>query len=96
MAKPLRIIVMGTGPFALPMLEALLAGPHSVVAVVTRPDHAAAGRRPPINPVRAAAVAAGVPVLDPERINDAERVFGAPLERLDTVLSDKARVLFEG
>ena len=31
-----------------------------------------------------------------ERINDAERVFGAPLERLDTVLSDKARVLFEG
>ena len=72
MAKPLRIIVMGTGPFALPMLESLLAGPHAVVAVVTRPDHAAAGRRPPINPVRAAAVAAGVPVLDPERINDAE------------------------
>ena len=31
-----------------------------------------------------------------ERINDAEEAFGAPLERLDTILSNKARRLVEG
>jgi len=65
---------MGTGPFAVPMFRALLDSPHQVVAVVTRPAHAPAGRRPPPNPMRDAATAAGVPILDPERINDPESV----------------------
>jgi methionyl-tRNA formyltransferase len=69
-ARQLRLVVMGTGPFAVPMFESLRASPHAIAAVVTRPDRAAAGRRPPPNPMRTAAVAAGVPVLDPERIND--------------------------
>lgn len=72
--KPLRIIVMGTGPFAVPMLRDLVASPHEIVAVVTRPNHAAAGRRPPPNPVRDAALAAGLPVLEPERVNAPESV----------------------
>lgn len=72
--RRLRLVVMGTGPFAVPMLQALLGSPHEVVAVVTRPDHAAPGRRPPPNPMRGAAVAAGLPVLDPERANAAESV----------------------
>jgi len=67
---PLRIVVMGTGPFAVPMFQSLLQSPHAVVAVVTRPAHAPAGRRPPPNPMRDAATAAGLPILDPERIND--------------------------
>ena len=66
----LRIVVMGTGPFAVPMFRALLASPHRVVALVTRPDKAAPGRRAPVNPMRAAAEAAGVTVTEPERIND--------------------------
>jgi methionyl-tRNA formyltransferase len=66
----LKIVVMGTGPFAVPMFETLLASGDTVVAVVTRPAHAPAGRRPPPNPMREAAAAAGVPILDPERIND--------------------------
>ena len=71
---PLRIVVMGTGPFAVPMFEALCDSPHELVAVVTRPDHAPPGRRPPPNPMRAAATAAGLPILDPERVNDPESV----------------------
>ncbi|NBW97849.1 MAG: methionyl-tRNA formyltransferase, partial [Planctomycetia bacterium] len=78
--QPLRLVVMGTGPFAVPMLSALLGSHHRIATVVTRPDHAAPGRRPPANPVRAAAAAAGVPVLDPERINDEEQVL--TLERI--------------
>ena len=66
----LRIVVMGTGPFAVPMLAALLRSGHEIVAVVTRPDHAPPGRRPAPNPVRDAATAAGLAVLDPERVND--------------------------
>ena len=66
----LRIVVMGTGPFAVPMFQALGASPHEIAAVVTRPDHAPPGRRPPRNPMREAAVAAGVGILDPERVND--------------------------
>jgi methionyl-tRNA formyltransferase len=66
----LRLVVMGTGPFAVPMFAALVDSPHAVAAVVTRPDHAPPGRRPPVNPLRAAAAAVGLPILDPERVND--------------------------
>jgi methionyl-tRNA formyltransferase len=72
--RPLRILVMGTGPFAVPMFRALLASPHEVVAVVTRPDHAPPGRRPPPNPMREAATSAGVAVVDPEKANAADAV----------------------
>ena len=72
--RPLKIVVMGTGPFAVPMFETLLASGDTVVAVVTRPAHAPAGRRPPPNPMREAAAAAGVPILDPERINDPDAI----------------------
>ena len=69
-AAPLTIVMMGTGPFAVPTLRGLRAAGHRIAAVVTRPAHAPAGRRPPPNPMRDAAAAAGVPILDPERIND--------------------------
>lgn len=72
--RPLRLVVMGTGPFAVPMFRALVASPHEIVAVVTRPDHAPPGRRPPPNPMREAAAAAGIRVLDPEKANAAESV----------------------
>jgi len=66
---PLRLVVMGTGPFAVPMFHGLVAAPHDVAAVVTRPDRAPPGRRPPPNPMRAAATAAGIGILDPDDVN---------------------------
>lgn len=74
--RPLQIVVMGTGPFAVPMFRALLASGHTILALVTRPDRAAPGRRAPPNPMRAVAEEAGLPVLAPERVNDAEAVAG--------------------
>jgi len=65
---------MGTGPFAVPTFQALLRSPHTVAAVVTRPAHTPSGRRPPPNPMRDAADAAGVPILAPERINDPDAI----------------------
>jgi len=70
----LRLVVMGTGPFAVPMFHAVLGSRHDVLAVVTRPAHAAPGRRPPPNPMRDAARAAGLQILDPERVNDPDAV----------------------
>ena len=71
-ANPLRLVVMGTGPFAVPMFTSLVGSRHEVLAVVTRPDRVARGRRPPPNPMREAAEAAGVSVLDPPDINARE------------------------
>lgn len=91
---PLRLVVMGTGPFAVPMFAALRQSPHHVLAVVTRPDHAPPGRRPPPNPMRAAAMAAGIPILDPERINDPEAHAGLTALAADLyVVCDYGQIL---
>lgn len=72
--RPLRIVVMGTGPFAVPMFRGLLSSRHAITAVVTRPVRAAPGRRPPANPMRDAADAAGLPILAPADVNASETV----------------------
>lgn len=67
----MRLILMGTGAFAVPAFQALVASTHSVVALVTRPVPAPRGRhKGPINPVRDAFASLDVPWLDPADIND--------------------------
>jgi methionyl-tRNA formyltransferase len=69
---PLRIVFFGTPAFAVPTLDALLHSAHRVVAVVTRHDRPRGrGQRVVDMPVKARAMAAGIPVLQPERLNDA-------------------------
>jgi len=70
-ARPrVRVLFYGTPDFALPTLEALLAG-HEVVGVVTQPDRPAGrGQRLQPSPVKRRAEAAGVPVLQPARLRD--------------------------
>ncbi len=64
----MKILFMGTPEFAVPSLDALLASSHELIGVVTQPD-APAGRgrglRPP--PVKVRALAAGLPVHQPEK-----------------------------
>jgi methionyl-tRNA formyltransferase len=91
---PLRIVVMGTGPFAVPMFRALVESPHTIVAVATRPDHAPPGRKPPPNPMRAAAGAAGIGILDPERVNEPAAVASLAALRPDLfVVCDYGQIL---
>jgi len=55
----------------VPTLERLLAGRHSVVAVVTQPDRPRGrGRHRSASPVAEVAERAGLPVLKPERAGD--------------------------
>ncbi|MBO3270541.1 methionyl-tRNA formyltransferase [Hymenobacter defluvii] len=66
----LRIIFMGTPDFAVPTLETLLTWPGcEVVAVITAPDKPAGrGRQLQESAVKQAAVAHGVPVLQPTNL----------------------------
>lgn len=73
MSKPLRLVVMGTGPFAVPMLREALASSHVVAALVTQPAREGRGNRPaPPSPMRQVALEHGLPILDPESINTDE------------------------
>ena len=66
---PLRVAFFGTPAFAAPTLECLLGSGHEVVGVVTQPDRPRGrGQRVSIGPVKSMAVAAGVPVLQPDRL----------------------------
>ena len=69
---PLRIVFFGTPEFAVPSLEALLrAQPHTVVGVVTQPDQPRGrGQHVSDAAVKARALAAHLPVLQPARIKD--------------------------
>lgn len=80
-SPPLRVVFFGTPAFALPTLEALLASRHPLVAVVTQPDRPhGRGRKVTDLPVKARALAAGLPVLQPPRLKDDE--FLAALRHL--------------
>ncbi len=72
---PMKIVMMGTGPFAVPTFEALLGSSHDVVALFTRPPRPVRGKRKaPINPMKEVADQQGVPVFMPESINDSEAI----------------------
>lgn len=70
-AAPLRIVFLGTPAFAVPTLDALLGSRHRVVAVITRPDRPRGrGQKTTDAPVKARAVKAGTPILQPDRLGD--------------------------
>ncbi len=72
----LRLVFAGTPEFAVPCLEAARSSPHEVVAVYTQPDRPAGrGRALAASPVKQAALAAGLPVEQPETLRtvDARR-----------------------
>jgi len=65
----MRIVFAGTPQFAMPSLEALLAGDHSVVAVYTQPDRPAGrGRRLQASPVKRLALEHRIPVMQPQTL----------------------------
>ncbi|MFG0255292.1 MAG: methionyl-tRNA formyltransferase [Rhodopirellula sp. JB053] len=79
-----RIVLMGTGPFAVPSFEAIRAAGHDIVVVITRPLPPVKSRGgPPPTPVRDWASEHGLPIEAPESINADETV-----EQLDAIATD--------
>jgi methionyl-tRNA formyltransferase len=70
----LRIVFCGTPAFAVPSLQRLIAQPDFHIAgVVTQPDRPRGrGQEIHSSPVKDAAVAAGIPVYQPEKIKSEE------------------------
>jgi methionyl-tRNA formyltransferase len=65
--RPLRVVFAGTPEFAVPCFDACRASGAEVVAAYTQPDRPAGrGRKLGASPVKEAALAAGVPVEQPE------------------------------
>jgi methionyl-tRNA formyltransferase len=80
----LRTAYLGTSQFAVAVLRRLAASPHRPDLVITRPDRAQGrGRRTAPPPVAAAAGELGIPVEQPESVNDA-----APRQRLSELRPD--------
>ena len=85
----MRLIFAGTPEAAVPSLEALAAGPHEIVRVVTRPP-APLGRRRVVtaSPVHAAADRLGLPVLPAARLDaDATALLTADAADLAVVVA---------
>lgn len=91
----MKLLIMGTGPFAVPTFRHLIQSPHEITCLVTRPDKMARGRRKaPTNPMRDVAEAARVTVFAPEDINATEGL--SLLERHDAdlfVVCDYGQIL---
>jgi methionyl-tRNA formyltransferase len=69
----MRVVILGTGPFAVPMFQSLLDSPHQVAALITRPTPPARGReKAPLNPMRDLAASRRLPIHAPESINSEE------------------------
>src|SRR5258708_2751614 len=76
----MRIVMMGTGLFAEPTLEALLASSHPVVGLVTQPDRPIGQERGSTRQtgqgMKNLAMQHQVPVFQPESINTLEGIAG--------------------
>jgi methionyl-tRNA formyltransferase len=71
----MRIVYMGTSPFAVPSLQALVDAGHEVVAVVTQPDRPKGrGRGYHMSPVKELALELGLPIFQPEKIREESAV----------------------
>ncbi|HAC90337.1 MAG TPA: methionyl-tRNA formyltransferase [Planctomycetaceae bacterium] len=70
----MRIIVMGTGPFAVPSLNQVLAQGHDIPVVVTRPSTESSSKKIPERPVAQWAVSQGLPLFEPDSINSAQAI----------------------
>lgn len=71
----MKIVFMGTPPFAVTSLEMLIREGYHVIGVVTQPDRPK-GRKKTLTPppVKEVALQHGIPVLQPERLKGSEEM----------------------
>ena len=83
----MRIIFMGTAPFACPTLSALLASPHQIVAVVTQPDRPRGrGQQAAASAVKVLALEHQLTILQPVRLRPAAVVDALAALRPDIIV----------
>lgn len=65
----LRLVMLGTGSFALPTFRGLYETGHDVVGLVTQPDRSGRGHHRHVNPMKQLAEERNTPVFQPVRAN---------------------------
>src|SRR5438105_15785704 len=65
----MRLIMLGTGPFAVPTLECLAKSRHEIALVITRPP---TGRNPTASPLQRAGESLGLTISSPATVNSPE------------------------
>jgi methionyl-tRNA formyltransferase len=65
----LRIVLMGTGHFALPTFRAVIESRHTVVGLFTQPDRTGRGHHHHVNPLKELVAPRGIPVFQPQKVN---------------------------
>ena len=76
----MKIIVLGTGDFAVPSLKILAASEEKPIAVVTMPVRTREKGRNAASLIRETAISLDIPVFEPDDINSSEGI--ALLRRL--------------
>lgn len=83
----MRVVFMGTPDFAVGTLEAVCDAGYEVVGVVTQPDKAKGRSKEPVpTPVKAAALARGLTVFQPERIRNEQAVESVRQMKPDVIV----------
>jgi len=82
----LKVLLMGTGDFALPAFRAVLESTHTVPLVVTQPDKTGRGHHQHVNVVKQLADEFSVPVLQPPKVNQPEILEQVRLAAADVFL----------
>lgn len=70
----MKIVVMGTGNFAVPSFEKLIRTGHAIPILVTMPIRTRRKDRIPPPAIRQVAEENGIPIFDPEDVNAAEGI----------------------
>lgn len=92
----LRVIFCGTPEFALPSLRAVRASGHPLVGVVTVPDRAKGrGQKLGSSPVKHLAESWGIPIWQPERLDENDFLAAVDAATPDLLLVVAFRILPE-
>lgn len=70
----LKLLLVGTGTFALPTFRVLCDGPHDVLGLVTQPDRHGPGQHRHRHPVKEELTGRGLAVYQPADVNAAESI----------------------
>lgn len=70
--RPLKLVLMGTGPFAFPSFQKIACSHHTILAVVTKPpvENPSRDKAPPESPILTWARQAELQIFTPASIND--------------------------
>jgi methionyl-tRNA formyltransferase len=70
--RPLKLVLMGTGPFAVPSFRQIARSHHTILAVVTKPpvENPSRDKAPPESPILTWARQAELQIVTPASIND--------------------------